>query len=326
MSGSRHRFTNAEDIQIHPASLRNGIINASRFGDIDEDGDVDDDAEDDPIIEPPTEVAPLVLSNNGYGTTSGADNKRQPPVEHTEHRHRQPKDTSKSSHGHSHGDLNMRGVFLHVLGDALGNIGVIASALFIWLTNFSWRFYSDPLMSLIITVIILCSAIPLCRAASRILLQAVPAGISIDDIKADISDLPGIKSCHHVHVWQLTDTNLVASLHIELDFELKDDASERYMRLAKAIHVCLHEHGIDSSTIQPEFYTDSQRRALESRNSSEGSSTAAASTENRTDNPAATSGSPEACLLECDEECGGPASQCCKTPPEEPNPHAGHHH
>lgn len=68
-------------------------------------------------------------------------------------------------HGHSHGggngSMNMRGVFLHVLGDALGNVGVIAAGLVIWLTSFWWRFYFDPAISLIITVIIFSSALPL---------------------------------------------------------------------------------------------------------------------------------------------------------------------
>lgn len=57
--------------------------------------------------------------------------------------------------------MNMRALVLHVIGDALGNVGVIAAGLIIWQTNWSFRFYSDPLISLIITVIIFSSALPL---------------------------------------------------------------------------------------------------------------------------------------------------------------------
>lgn len=64
-------------------------------------------------------------------------------------------------HGHSHGSMNMRALMLHVMGDALGNIGVIVTGLVIWLTNWSGRFYLDPAVSLIITVIIFTSALPL---------------------------------------------------------------------------------------------------------------------------------------------------------------------
>lgn len=67
--------------------------------------------------------------------------------------------------------LNMHGVFLHVLGDALGSVAVMVSALIIWLAPWPWRFMVDPVLSLIITAIILWSTIPLVRRASAILLQ-----------------------------------------------------------------------------------------------------------------------------------------------------------
>lgn len=69
-----------------------------------------------------------------------------------EHRH----------HGHSHaGSMNMRALVLHVLGDALGNVGVIATGLIIWLTEWTFKYYCDPIISLIITIIIFSSAMPL---------------------------------------------------------------------------------------------------------------------------------------------------------------------
>ncbi|KAI5289762.1 hypothetical protein KEM52_000662, partial [Ascosphaera acerosa] len=199
------------------------------------------------------------------GLLSGRDRRRggyNTANLHTTHIHARPKDSKHGghghghSHGHSHGDLNMRGVFLHVLGDALGNVGVIAAALIIWLTDWEWRMYSDPAISLIITCIILYTAIPLCKAASRMLLQAVPPGLSIDHIAQDIESLPGVVSCHHVHVWQLSDTKLVASLHIRVATEIKDEGSDRYMELAREVRSCLHAYGIHSSTIQPEFQPD----------------------------------------------------------------------
>jgi solute carrier family 30 (zinc transporter), member 1 len=67
-------------------------------------------------------------------------------------------------HGHSHGSegsMNVRAIILHVFGDALGSLGVVVSGLIIWLTPLKWRFYFDPLLSVIIVIIILFSAIPL---------------------------------------------------------------------------------------------------------------------------------------------------------------------
>lgn len=64
-------------------------------------------------------------------------------------------------HGHSHGSMNMRALVLHVMGDALGNVGVIATGLIIWKSTWEWKFYCDPVISLIITIIIFTSAMPL---------------------------------------------------------------------------------------------------------------------------------------------------------------------
>jgi solute carrier family 30 (zinc transporter), member 1 len=194
----------------------------------------------------------------------------------------------------------MRGVFLHVMGDALGNIGVIASALFIWLTSYKWRFYADPAISLVITVIILASAIPLCKAASRILLQAAPIGMSVDDIKEDIEGLPRVISAHHLHVWQLSNTRLIASLHVRVDCAIEGSGSAQYMHLATQIRQCLHGYGIHSSTIQPEFCLPSDEASLKP-----GSSTTAANSSGHV-SPTAD----DSCLLACGDDCAD-KNQCC---------------
>ena len=263
--GSRSRFSSVDDIHIHPASFRNDIIAASRLEDI-ESRNGSSSGEEEAIDEEnaePTENSPLLANGKANGSAKNKQNfgHSHKPKEsqgdgslHKGHKHTQAKDDG--GNGHSHSDLNMRGVFLHVMGDALGNIGVIGSALIIWGTDFSWRFYADPAISLVITIIILCSAIPLCKAASRILLQAVPAGISIDDVKADIEKLPGILRSHDLHVWQLSDVALIASLHVEVEYDFKGEGSARYMQLAHAIRHCLQGYGIYHCTIQPEFCLD----------------------------------------------------------------------
>ena len=144
--------------------------------------------------------------------------------------------------------MNMHGVFLHVLGDALGNIGVISTALFIWKTNYSWRFYTDPAVSLFISIIIFSSAIPLSMKASKILLQATPSNISADDVKMDILALPGIISIHDFHIWNLTESWYIASLHVEVKSK-----PEEFMHIAKVIRSIFHKYGIHSATVQPEF-------------------------------------------------------------------------
>lgn len=144
--------------------------------------------------------------------------------------------------------LNMHGVFLHVLGDALGNVGVIIAALFIWKTDYSWKFYCDPVVSLVITVIIFSSAIPLSRKSSRILLQATPSTISADAVQREVLSVPGVRSVHDFHIWNLTESFFIASLHVQID-----STPSQFSTIAKSIRSIFHNHGIHSATVQPEF-------------------------------------------------------------------------
>lgn len=328
-------YSGLEEIPIHPASFRNEIIAASRLEDVDdqsgEDADTEAESEaengyiqlattdSEETITHPTEHTPLLSKTKSKDSHSRSHSHSQrrkslsSPFLHKSHKHAQPKSSEdKKAHGHSH-DLNMRGVFLHVMGDALGNLGVIATALFIWLTDFWWRFYSDPLVSLIITMIILGSALPLCRAASRILLQAVPMGLNVDDIRDDITDIPGVLSCHHLHVWQLSDTKLIASLHVQIAFEFKDEGSQRYMQIARQIRECLHQYGIHSSTIQPEFCCERVHghklvSHLDDDVTPTEGETAVDSGEGR--NGELDRHDKDRCMLDCDDECGD-GGKCC---------------
>jgi zinc transporter 1 len=291
--------------------LRQDIIAASR-GTFDNGQSSDSDSRDD---ETPTERSGLL---NHRDRASNYTDEHDGPFKvpphsieedvHKDHNHAQPKPKNKKG-GHSH-DLNMRGVFLHVMGDALGNIGVIASALIIWLTDYDWRYYVDPGISLVITVIILLSAIPLCKAASRILLQAVPQGMSIDHIKEDIEGLPGVIGSHHLHVWQLSDTKIVASIHIQVDTQIKGEGSERYMRLARQIRRCLHAYGIHSSTIQPEFAPGSDVEEVQNGALPSSSRTTTSDAYQPSRAGSLRDGDPQACLLECDDNCAR-GGQCC---------------
>lgn len=75
----------------------------------------------------------------------------------------------------------------------------------------------------------------------------VPEDIKLDDLRADISDVDGVISVHELHVWQLSETRHIASVHIRLD--QKAD----YMRIVVAIRKILHRCDIHNATIQPEF-------------------------------------------------------------------------
>lgn len=197
-----------------------------------------------------------------------------------------PGKESPPTHHHHHGSLNMHGMFLHVLGDALGSVAVIISSLVIYFGQGDWKYYIDPLCSLIIVIIIMTSTYPLIRSALYILLQGVPTNIPYEDLKRDIESLEGVLGVHEFHVWQLNDSKTIASVHVRVE-NVEDVVKDcwcrestkpeeqslvpksksadhekfhqhakilKYMEIAKAIKTLLHGYGIHSTTIQPEFY------------------------------------------------------------------------
>ncbi|KAL8285369.1 hypothetical protein RB597_002447 [Gaeumannomyces tritici] len=340
----RHnRFTSIDDLSIHPASFRQEIIAASRpQNHSDEESPSDRSREPSPSRDDdriPTETTPLIVPGTSatapvrIGHKDDADSHtptrrpRRDSCDHAGHNHNKPiQSRGGHSHGHDHGDMGMNGMILHVIGDALGNVGVIVTALIIWKTSWEYRFYADPAVSLFITLIILRSCIPLTLATAKILLQATPDHLSIPDIKADIQDLPGVVSCHHVHIWQLSDTKLVASMHIQVAFPISEENGEKYMKLAMRARSCLHAYGIHSATIQPEFCLDRDHAHLDDRQQQpDGVSEAATA--------CGTGGPGSVCLLECVDDCVGQG--CCadsaKSPPGSSHSHSpqaggGHDH
>lgn len=165
-------------------------------------------------------------------------------ISHAEHCHSRPKDSDPKSKR----SMNMEGVWLHVLGDALGNVGVMLTALFIWKTDYWWRFYADPFISLVITCIIFNSALPLCKRAGRVLLQATPSSIDAREVYQDIASLPGVADIHDLHIWQLNEELTVATLHVSIS-----DSPTRFPAIAKEIQRCFAGWNVHSITIQPEF-------------------------------------------------------------------------
>lgn len=239
-------------------NFRQGIISASQPTTLGDGATTAVDAnQDDNISEQPSETSQLLNRTSGssspkrlhtHGQTRGTGGSR-PPSSHTGHDH--SRITEKVQRG---ADMGTSAMILHVIGDALGNVGVIASALIIWLTPWSGRFYADPVVSLFIAVIILKTTIPLTSASAKILLQGTPDHLDINEIRRDIQEIPGVINCHHIHLWQLSETQPIASLHIQLDLPIDQDGiAVRYIALAKAVRKCLHRYGIHNATVQSEF-------------------------------------------------------------------------
>jgi cobalt-zinc-cadmium efflux system protein len=149
----------------------------------------------------------------------------------------------RTLHGHAHDDVNLAGASLHVLGDLLGSLAAVLAALAIrW---FGWL-WADPVLSLLVSLLILNSAWRLLRMSAHILLEGVPDGMDSALVEASLRTAdPGIRDIHHLHVWQLASGSRMATVHAELD-EHADGA-----RALQAIkRMLLERFGIQHVTVQ----------------------------------------------------------------------------
>lgn len=141
-------------------------------------------------------------------------------------------------------DLNVKGAFLHMAMDTLVSLGVVISGIIIIYTGFV---IIDTLISLTIAFIILISTWKLLKESLYLSLDAVPETINLDEIEKNISNIPGIESWHHLHVWAVSTTENAATLHVVL----KD--SSQINEIKHELKHTLAEKGIIHSTIEFEF-------------------------------------------------------------------------
>lgn len=142
-------------------------------------------------------------------------------------------------------NVNMQGVLLHVIGDLLGSAAAITAAVIILLTG--WM-AADPLLSVLVSVIILKSGYTLVRRSGHILLEGTPADLDMELIREKlIAHLPAIVDVHHMHAWSLTAEKPIVTMHVQI--EPKADL-EVMLRTINAY--LLAEFDIDHATVQLE--------------------------------------------------------------------------
>lgn len=141
-------------------------------------------------------------------------------------------------------DLNVKGAFLHMAMDTLVSLGVVVSGIIIIYTGFV---IIDTLVSLAIAVIILASTWRLLKESLYLSLDAVPESVNLDDLEKSISQVPGIESWHHLHVWAVSTTENAATLHVVIE-----DVSQMN-GIKHALKHMLEEKGVAHSTIEFEF-------------------------------------------------------------------------
>jgi cobalt-zinc-cadmium efflux system protein len=151
-------------------------------------------------------------------------------------------------HGGKRTDLNLRAALVHVLGDLLGSVAAIAAAVVILLTG--W-YPIDPLLSVLVALLILRSAIYVVRHSVHILLEGAPGDLDLKTLHQTLVEaVPGVCDVHHVHVWSLTPERPLMTLHVSV----AEEADHREV-LNRVKSVLTDRFGIEHSTVQIE-YTD----------------------------------------------------------------------
>ena len=141
--------------------------------------------------------------------------------------------------------INMRGAILHVMSDLLGSIGAMLAAGVILATGWT---PADPILSLLISLLILRSAFMLVRSATHILLEGTPDDLDLDELRADMARaVPDIAGIHHIHAWSLTSGRPMLTLHVSL---VEGADREKVLRAVK--ERLLTEYRIDHSVVQVE--------------------------------------------------------------------------
>jgi cobalt-zinc-cadmium efflux system protein len=108
--------------------------------------------------------------------------------------------------------LNMRSAFLHVAGDTVASVGVIAAGLAMALTD---EYIFDPLISIGIGVLILASSFRITWESTQVLLEATPADLRVRDVQDEMLKVPGVRNVHDLHVWTVTSGFVSLSAHVE---------------------------------------------------------------------------------------------------------------
>ena len=124
------------------------------------------------------------------------------------------------------------------------DFAAIAAGLIIFLGGPS---IMDPLLSLLVCVLILVSAVRLLKAVTRVLMEGVPAGIELAEVRLALADIEGVQAVHDLHIWSLSSSNYALAAHVDIDLLARWPGI-----LPQIQHLLRERFGITHSTLQPE--------------------------------------------------------------------------
>ncbi len=141
-------------------------------------------------------------------------------------------------------NINIRGAFLHMLGDMLTSVVVLISGAILIFKPWYWL---DPLLSLMIVIFILKNCWDIVKEATSVLMNATPRGIDIAQVKNFLEKIPEVCAVHYLHAWNVSSSSIAFSCHVEVD----DQAVSLTEVLGEKIrHELYHRFGIDHPILQ----------------------------------------------------------------------------
>lgn len=145
---------------------------------------------------------------------------------------------------HDHDDLNTRSAFLHVLGDALASVGVIVAGIAIFFTGQLWI---DPLVSVVISVLILVGSGRLLLETVHILAEGMPDGMTATGVAETINEIVGVAEVHDLHIWTVSPGYIALSSHVILEDRTLSETEKIMSEIKKEL---FSKYKIEHTTIQ----------------------------------------------------------------------------
>lgn len=146
-------------------------------------------------------------------------------------------------HPASEASLNLRGAYLHVVGDLLGSVATVVAAL---LVRYTGWLVADPIASILMTLLIVRGAWRLVRESIDVLLESTPSHIALGSVRTQLEAIPGIESVHDLHVWTVTSGVVAMSVHAIVR------EPERHQHVLEHVHDAMLLFGIQHVTVQLE--------------------------------------------------------------------------
>jgi cation diffusion facilitator family transporter len=172
---------------------------------------------------------------------------------HEHHGHDHHHDDEGEGHAHSQGaHLNLRGAWLHLIGDALGSVAALVASLVI---RFGGTPLVDPIASLIVVAILFVGALRLLRDAGAVLLDAAPKHLPVEKVKKALLSMEGVKEIHALHVWTLGTGHDAVTAHLivddaHLDIGPKASRKIRHSLKVEYVTVQVEREGVHSEGIE----------------------------------------------------------------------------